>query len=434
MPKIFIVSLGCPKNLSDAEVMAGELASAGWRLAASEDEADAALINTCAFLGSAVKESEGEIKRLLRLKARGKLSKVIVTGCLVEREKDGLLKRFPGLDAAVGIHALASIARAVKESGSYILPVGALNSPRFKARLTARHSAYLKIADGCNNRCAYCLIPSIRGGFRSKPPEQLAEEARRLAESGAVEISLIAQDTTTYGADLKGRPGLAGLLAELTRIKPVKWWRLMYVYPERLDKELIAVMRDTRSVCRYLDMPLQHIATPVLKRMNRISTEKSIKAKIEELRKAMPDIALRTNFIVGFPGETEKDFRKLLGFVNSARLDNVGVFKYSPEPGTAAAGMPGQVPEDVKEERAEELIQAQSAVVDAINGELPGSTVRVLMDTPGFGRTYRDAPDIDGRVEILTAKKSARTPKPGEIVSVKITEATGYLRRGFLIK
>ena len=433
MPKIFIVSLGCPKNLSDAEVMAGELASAGWRLAASEDEADAALINTCAFLGSAVKESEGEIKRLLRLKARGKLSKVIVTGCLVEREKDGLLKRFPGLDAAVGIHALASIARAVKESGSYILPVGALNSPRFKARLTARHSAYLKIADGCNNRCAYCLIPSIRGGFRSKPPEQLAEEARRLAESGAVEISLIAQDTTTYGADLKGRPGLAGLLKELTRIKSVAWWRLMYVYPERLDKELIALMRGTGSVCRYLDMPLQHIATPVLKRMNRISTEKSIKAKIAELRKAMPDIALRTNFIVGFPGETDKDFKKLLGFVRSARLDNVGVFKYSPEPGTSAATMPGQVPEEVKEERADELIQAQSAVVDAINGELPGSTVKVLMDSPSFGRTYRDAPDIDGRVELLQAEKSARTPKPGEIVSVKITEATGYLRRGFLV-
>ena len=428
MPKLFIVSLGCPKNLSDAEVMAGELAAAGWELVPDEEGADAALVNTCAFLGSAVAESEGEIKRLLGLKARGKLSKVIVSGCLVEREREGLLKRFPGLDAAVGIHALASAAKAIEQGRSYILPAaGPLDSPRLKARLTAAHSAYLKVADGCDNRCAYCLIPSIRGGFRSKPVEALAEEARNLAASGAVEISLIAQDTTSYGADLYGRPRLAWLLNTLLQTPGVKWWRLMYVYPERLTKDVIEVMRGNRNVVRYLDMPLQHVSDRILKRMNRASTEKSIKDKIAELRRAMPDIAIRTNFIVGFPGETSEDFNRLLGFVKKARLDSVGVFKYSREPGTTAASFPGQVPEEVKEERAGALIQAQSRVLDAVNLDLKGKKLDVLMDSPLFGRTYRDAPEIDGRVEVEALP--GRPLKAGDLVKVKITGAVGYLRK-----
>ncbi len=432
MPKLFIVSLGCPKNLSDAEVMAGELAAAGWQLTAEEDGADAALINTCAFLGSAVEESEGEIKRLLGLKARGKLSKVMVSGCLVEREKEGLMKRFPGLDALVGINALSKAALAVESGKNYILPSeGVLASPRLKARLTAPHSAYLKVADGCDNRCAYCLIPSIRGSFRSKPVESLAEEARNLAESGAVEISLIAQDTTSYGADLYGRPRLAWLLNALLRIKSVKWWRLMYVYPERLTPEVIEIMRANKSVCRYLDMPLQHISDRILKRMNRTSSEKSVKDKIAELRKAMPDIAIRTNFIVGFPGESQEDFNRLLAFVKKTRFDNVGVFKYSREPGTAAASFPGQVPEDVKEARANALINAQSRVLDTINAGLKGRKLGILMDSPLFGRTYRDAPEIDGRVEVETAagKKAGPPLKAGDFINARITSAAGYLRR-----
>ncbi len=433
MPKLFIVSLGCPKNLSDAEVMAGELAAAGWELTADEAGADAALVNTCAFLGSAVKESEDEIKRLLSLKARGKLSKVIVTGCLVEREKEKLAARFPGLDALVGIHALAKAAKAIEEGRNYILPgEGPLSSPRLKTRLTARHSAYLKIADGCDNRCAYCLIPSIRGPFRSKPVEALAEEARNLAASGAVEISLIAQDTTNYGKDLYGRPRLAWLLNELLLIKSVKWWRLMYVYPERLTSEVIEIMRANKAVCRYVDMPLQHVSDRILKRMNRASTEKSIKTKIAELRRAMPDIAIRTNFIVGFPGETNEDFSRLLGFVKKARLDSVGVFKYSREPGTAAAGFPGQVPEDVKEERAQALISAQSRVLDSVNADLKGKKLEVLMDSPLFGRSHREAPEIDGRVEVEQVK-GGRPLKAGDLVKVRITGATGYLRRAVVL-
>jgi ribosomal protein S12 methylthiotransferase len=428
MPKLFIVSLGCPKNLSDAEIMAGELAAAGWQLSASEEGADAALVNTCAFLGSAVEESEGEIRRLLRLKARGKLRKVLVAGCLVEREKEGLLKRFPGLDALVGINALAKAAEAMASGNSYIPPAAAhLDSPRLKARLTAPHSAYLKVADGCDNRCAYCLIPSIRGAFRSKPMESVAEEARRLASSGAVEISLIAQDTTSYGADLYGRPRLAELLGELVQIKEVRWWRLMYVYPERITKDLIAVMKEHKSVTRYLDMPLQHISDKMLKRMNRTSTEASIRAKIDELRRAMPDIALRTNFIVGFPGETQADFKKLLSFVKTAGFDNVGVFPYSREPGTSAAGFPGQVPEPLKTERADALIQAQSGVVDSINAGLRGKTLELLMDSARFGRTYRDAPEIDGRVEVEPPPGASL--KAGDFVKARIVSAAGYLRR-----
>ncbi len=433
MPKLFIVSLGCPKNLSDAEVMAGELAAAGWELTGDEVGADAALVNTCAFLGSAVKESEDEIRRLLSLKARGKLSKVMVTGCLVEREKEELSARFPGIDALVGVHALSKAAKAIEEGRNYILPgEGPLSSPRLKTRLTAPHSAYLKVADGCDNRCAYCLIPSIRGPFRSKPVEALAEEARNLAASGAVEISLIAQDTTSYGKDLYGRPRLAWLLNELLLIKDVKLWRLMYVYPERLTKEVIEIMRSNKSICRYVDMPLQHVSDRILKRMNRSSSEKSIKDKIAELRKAMPEIAIRTNFIVGFPGESQEDFNRLLGFVKKGRLDSVGVFKYSREPGTTAAGFPGQVPEEVKEERAQALISAQSRVLDGLNAELIGKKMDILMDSPVFGRSYREAPEIDGRVEVENLN-GARPLKAGDLVKARITGATGYLRRAAVI-
>jgi ribosomal protein S12 methylthiotransferase len=410
--------------------MAGEFAAAGWQLTADETEADAALVNTCAFLGSAVEESEREINRLLGLKARGKLAKVMVTGCLAEREKKGLTARFPGLDAVVGINALSQAAKALERGGIYVPAAsGPLFSPRLKARLTAPHSAYLKIADGCDNRCAYCLIPSIRGPFRSKPLEAVVEEAHNLAASGAVEISLIAQDTTSYGADIYGGPRLAGLLTELVKIKSVKWWRLMYVYPERLTPELLAAVKKNKSVCRYLDMPLQHISDGVLCRMKRATTERSIKAKIAELRRLMPGIALRTNFIVGFPGETEADFRKLLSFVKRTRFSNVGVFKYSREKGTPAADMPDQVPETVKTERLEALVRAQSEVVDGINAAMKGKTEEVLMDSPLFGRTYRDAPEIDGHVEVLVPQ-GARPPKAGEFIKVAISGASGYLRRG----
>jgi len=434
MPKLFIVSLGCPKNLTDTEVMAGQLASAGFELTAAVEEADVVLINTCAFLNSAVKESEAAINRFISLKKRGKISRIAVAGCLVEREKELLLKKFPQIDAVVGINALDRINSALSGKKNYILPgAGPLTAPRLKMRLTAPHTAYLKVADGCDNRCAYCAIPMIRGPFRSKPVKDVVAEAKDLAASGAREISLIAQDTTSYGMDACGKPGLPALLKRLVKLDGIDWLRLMYVYPEKISLEILELMRDEKKICRYLDMPLQHISDNVLQRMNRRSTAGSIKAKIAEIRKLVPDLAFRTNFIVGFPGETERDFRELCGFVADTGFDNVGVFAYSREAGTPAAAFPGQVPGKVKTARMNELISVQSRVLDKKNAALVGRTVTVLMDSPIFGRTRRDAPEIDGRVEVIRDTGSGtRGPQlsAGKFVEVKITEASGYLRRG----
>ncbi|OGS66708.1 MAG: ribosomal protein S12 methylthiotransferase RimO [Elusimicrobia bacterium RIFOXYB2_FULL_62_6] len=427
--KIFLVSLGCPKNLADAEVLAGGLAEAGYGLTADEAKAGAVLINTCAFLRSAVKESEKEIRRFSALKKSGKIKKILVAGCLVERERDALLKKFPQVDAVVGINALDKAAAALDGRGRcFIAPVSALTAPELKLRLTAPHSAYLKVADGCDNRCAYCAIPAIRGRFRSKPLDQVVGEAEDLVRSGAKEISLIAQDTTLYGADLYGRPKLCALLKKLVKLRGLKWLRLMYVYPERVTADILRLIRDEEKLCHYLDMPLQHISDRVLKNMNRRSTGKTIRAKLAEIRRYVPDMALRTSFITGFPGETEKDFSELLGFVAEAGFDNVAVFPYSREPGTPAAALPGQLPARVKNARARSLIAAQSRVLDGKNRALAGKTVKVLLDSPSSGRTYRDAPEIDGRVEIT----GAAGRKAGDFVSVRITGAAGYIRRGII--
>lgn len=440
MSKVFIVSLGCPKNLTDAEVLAGRLAEAGFELTADETGADLALINTCAFLRSAVRESEAEIGRAITLKKRGVISKIAVTGCLVEREKRRLLKKFPGIDAIVGINALDRIIPALNgETGGLVPGAAPLHAPELKLRLTATHTAYLKIADGCENRCSYCAIPTIRGPFRSKPLEEVVKEAGDLAASGAREISLIAQDTTAYGMDLYGRSMLYELLRKLVKTGGADWLRLMYVYPEKTPLKVIELMRDERAFCRYLDMPLQHISDAILKKMNRRSTESSIRDKLASIRKIVPGIALRTSFIVGFPGETEKDFSKLCAFVAEAGFDNMGVFAYSREPGTPAAAMPGQVPEKVKAERVDELTAVQSRVIDKINSGLTGKTVKVLLDSADSGRTFRDAPEIDGKVRVTVPKRRAadrtrpRRPKAGEFVRVKITGASGYLRRGELV-
>ena len=430
-----MVSLGCPKNLTDSEAMAGTLAAAGYELTDDERQADIALINTCAFLSAAVRESEAEIGRFLALKKTGSIKAVIAAGCLGERLKDELLRRFPGLDAVVGVNALDKVAEALRGKKTVIPRLtGKFRLPVHKVRLTAPHSAYLKIADGCDNRCAYCLIPDLRGPFRSKPMQAVIEEAGNLVSSGAKEISLIAQDTTSYGADLYGKPRLFELLKGLVGIKGLLWLRLMYVYPEKLTGDILALMRERGSICRYVDMPLQHISDNVLKKMNRRSSERSIRSKIAELRLAMPDIAIRTNFIVGFPGETGEDFEKLEKFVRETRFDNLGVFKYSPEKGTPAASAAAQVPQEVKDARFKRLVAAQSLAVDNLNAGLKGKTLSVLMDSAFFGRTYRDAPDIDGRVEIIKGAARAKPDlKAGDFVSVKITGASGYTRRGTVI-
>jgi len=425
--KFTVVSLGCPKNLTDAEVLAGELLAAGHQFVSDDSEAEAVIINTCAFLRSAVREAEGEIRHYLVFKKRGLYRKVIVTGCLSEAMGENLLKKYPGLNAVVGIHRLSDITKAFRKDGCYITGQqdGPIYSPLNKMRFTAGHSAYLKIADGCDNRCAYCLIPFIRGRFRSKPLEQLVREAGDLADSGAVEISLIAQDTTRYGEDIYGEPYLDRLLKELVKIKSVRWWRIMYAYPERVTDGLISVMRDNGTVCRYLDIPLQHISTPVLRAMRRLSTEDSIKEKIESLRSAMPDIALRTNFIAGFPGETDKDAEKLVSFIKETKFSNVGVFEYSPEKGTAAAEMDGQIPEEVKHARAEAVIEAQSRVLDGLNKELIGRETVFLADSEDRGRAFWDAPDIDGSV----VPESHAGLSAGKFYSGRIISADAYVRK-----
>jgi len=429
--KTYIVSLGCPKNLTDTEEIMGTLQNAGIEIVTSEQDADALLINTCAFIKPAVTEAKAEIRRALKLKKNGRIKRVAVAGCLVQREGSALREQFPAVDAFIGIGSLEDAAKALKTGRDRFgkMPK-TLASPKAKIRATMPHTAYLKLADGCNNRCAYCTIPYIRGPFRSKPLEEVVAEARALAEAGARELSLIAQDTTSYGQDLYGGSALCAAIKKIARIKEVRWIRIMYAYPERVTAELIALMAREPKVCRYLDIPLQHISDPVLRAMNRCSTEKLIREKIAALRAAMPDIAIRTNFIVGFPGETAQDFEKLKAFVRDMKFSNVGVFEYCREDGTPAAAMKKQVSTAVKKARAEELIGVQSRVVDALNKKLRGKVLDVMPDGERFGRSYMDAPDIDGGVVV-------DTPKPleaGKIVRVKITGGEGYLRRGVIAK
>lgn len=427
--KVFIISLGCTKNLTDTEIIAGELNKAGMEIVYDVNQADAALLNTCAFLKSARAEAEAEIKHFLKLKKTGHLKKVVVAGCLVQVKGENLLKKYPELDSIMDIYSLDKAAKAFKKPNPYLSEPILLESPLYKTRLTLQHTSYLKIADGCNNHCAYCLIPQIRGHLRSKPYDQVFQEAKDLALSGAKEISVIAQDTTRYGEDLYKKPALTELLKKLSKIKSVKWWRIMYAYPERITAELINLIKDESSICHYLDMPLQHISDDVLKRMNRISTEKSIRKVIDNLKKAMPDFSIRTNFIVGFPGETEKDFKKLLSFVKTEELDNVGVFEYSSEKGTPAAKMPEQIPDEIKHERAARLIDVQSKFLRKANKRIVGKTITALADSSAAGRTYKDAPDIDGAIIFANPQKNIT----GKFVKAKIIKAEGYIKTAQII-
>ncbi len=431
MKKICLISLGCPKNLTDSEELLGNLKAFGHQIVQNENETDIAVLNTCAFIAPAVKEAETEIKKLINLKKSGRLEKIIICGCLVEREKIKLKKKFPQIDSIVSTKALDKITIAVKKNGAYLKTSSdLLLSPNYKLRLTAEHSAYLKIADGCDNCCSYCLIPSLKGRFRSKSIEMIINETKDLLETGAKEISLIAQDTTNYGIDLYGKPVLPKLLKKLIKIPQLKWLRLMYLYPERLNKELLNLIKNEKIICKYLDIPLQHISDNVLKAMNRQSTEKSIREKITEIKKMMPNISLRTNFITGFPGETEKDFQKLLDFIKEVEFDYVGIFPYSKEKGTTAFNLKSQIPEKIKQERVNLLIDTQSAVIDKINARMINKKVRILMDNAKYGRTFAEAPDIDGTFLV----ESKKPLKPGSFVQAKIVEAVGYNRKAIPLK
>ena len=419
----YLISLGCPKNLTDSENFSARLLANGHKIVFKEEDADIIIINTCGFLSSAIKEAKQNIRYALKLKQKGIIKKVAVTGCAVDRLKEDLVREFKDADLFFSISKQDIIEKIINKKGFLYSPIQReLFMPQYKLSLTATHSAYLKVADGCNNRCAYCAIPFIRGNYRSKTIEEIVAEAKLLAKNGAKEISLIAQDTTSYGQDLYGKPELVKLLKKLIKIKDICRLRIMYAYPHRVTKELADLMASEEKIFSYLDIPLQHISKDILLRMNRHCGPEKIKETLTMLKERVANIAIRTNFIVGFPGETEKDFKELLKFVKEYEFDNVGVFEFFREPGTAAYDMKKQIPASVKKERALELNKVQSRVVDKINKKLVGSVMEVISDTETSGRTYRDAPDIDGTLVFEKPVKS------GEIFKAKIIKAKGYQR------
>ena len=420
--KFYLISLGCPKNLTNSEEFSARLLARGHQLVFSPQKADEIIINTCGFIASAVKEAKDEIRYALKLKKQGVVKKVAVTGCLVERFKEQVAKEFPEIDTLFSIGAQEKIEDTLQARGTLLEPLPvSLYLPKYKMSLTAPHTAYLKIADGCNNRCAYCTIPFIRGNYRSKPMEDIVREARLMTQNGVKEISLIAQDTTSYGMDLYKKVQFLPLLEKLLKIRGLGRLRIMYAYPHRMTREIARLMASTDKIFHYVDIPLQHIADPVLKRMNRHCDGAQIRRTLDMLKKEVPDISLRTNFIVGFPGETKKDFNELKKFVAKYEFDNMGVFEYFREKGTAAYEMK-QVPAAVKHERAHELEEVQSRVIDKINKRLIGSTLEAIADGEDFGRTYKDAPDIDGKVTFT------RPVKAGSIFKARVVAAQGYER------
>lgn len=420
--KFYIISLGCPKNLTNSEEFCARLLAHGHRLVFTPQEADEIIINTCGFISSAVKESKEQIRAALELKQKGIVKKVAVTGCLVERFKEEVVRDFPQLDTVFSIAAQAQAEKVLTRPGHAFLPLpDSLYLPPYKMTLTAPHTAYLKVADGCNNRCAFCTIPFIRGRYHSKPMEDVIQEARLLIENGVREISLIAQDTTSYGIDLYGKAQLVPLLEKLLRLKGLGRLRIMYAYPHRVTLPLAQLMASTPQIFHYLDIPLQHIANPVLKRMNRHCDADQIRRTLDMLKTHVPDISIRTNFIVGFPQETQKDFNELKKFVRQYQFDNVGVFEYYREKGTASYALK-QIPAAVKHQRARELVDVQSRVVDALNRRLQGSILEAIADGPTLGRTYKDAPDIDGTATFT------RPVTPGTIFKARVVSAQGYQR------
>ena len=431
--KIGLISLGCPKNLVDSEVMLGLLKKEGYCITEDFNRCDAAVINTCSFIEDAKKESIDLILRILELKKEKKIRSVIVAGCLPQRYLNELKKEFKEVDAFLGTNDFSQIVDAVKKTLNGGRYNGRFGEPVFlygdqpRSLITPRHFAYLKVAEGCNNRCSYCVIPDIRGKLRSRPVESILAEARRLsAKRRLSEINLIGQDITSYGADLYGRPELAQLVKKLAELKPAKWIRLLYTHPGHYTDELIDVVRDEPSVCKYLDLPLQHISDRILRLMNRGVTKKDITGLIERLRRRIPNLAIRTTFIVGFPGETDAEFMELLDFVKEEKFERLGVFDYSREEGTPAYRFKDQVPEDVKKARLDEVMKLQQEIARGVNTKFMGRQLEVLIDEADkssyVGRTEYDAPEVDGNCFI----KSKKAHKPGDFVKVKITDTLEY--------
>ena len=433
MTKVGFISLGCSKNLVDTEVMLYKLHSAGFEITPNEEEAEIIVVNTCGFIESAKRESIDNILDAAELKKWGKCRHIIATGCLVERYREEIFEEMPEVEALVGVGSLEDIAEACQavmrgERYSSFKDKEAMTLGGDRIVTTEPHTAYLKIAEGCDNRCTYCAIPLIRGRLRSRSVEDIVAEAKDLESMGVKEINLIAQDTTRYGLDLYGEYSLARLVRALTKETNIPWIRLLYCYPDKITDELIEELKSNDRLLKYMDIPIQHISDSVLLRMNRHGDGKTIRDAVKRLRDSVPGIVLRTTAMVGFPGETEEDFAELCEFIKETRFERFGAFTFSPEEGTAAAEMDCQIDEQTKQDRYDILMQTQLTACEDMGEEKIGSTVKVLCD--GFdtvaeiyyGRSYADAPDVDGRVYF----KSPRKISPGAFVDVKITEALDY--------
>ena len=432
--KLLFVSLGCDKNLVDTEVMLGLLASRGYEMTDDENQADVIVINTCCFIHDAKQESVDTILEMAEYKKCGQLKALIVTGCLAERYRKEILDEIPEVDAVLGTAAYDKILDAVDEalSGRKLLEMEELNRiPCVETKrqvTTGGHYAYLKIAEGCDKHCTYCIIPKIRGRFRSVPMERLISEAKMLAEQGVKELILVAQETTLYGKDLYGGKCLPGLLKELCKISGLQWIRILYCYPEEITDELIAVMKDEPKICHYLDLPIQHANDDILKRMGRRTTKQELKDIVAKLRKKIPDICLRTTLITGFPGETQAQHEELMEFVDEMEFDRLGVFTYSQEEDTPAAEMPDQIEEEVKKERQAELMELQQEIAFDAAEQMIGREVLVMIegkvaDEPAYvGRTYRDAPNVDGLIFVETGELL----ETGDFARVTVTGAQEY--------
>ena len=431
---ILFISLGCDKNLVDSEVMLGLLNAKGYQMVDDEMEADIIIVNTCCFIHDAKEESIQTILEMAQYKTDGRLKVLVVTGCLAQRYQQEILDEIPEVDAVLGTTSYDKIVEAVEEAlaGKGHVEVEDIDAlPLVDTRrlvTTGGHFAYLKIAEGCDKHCTYCIIPNIRGNFRSVPMERLIKEAGELAGQGVKELILVAQETTLYGKDLYGEKSLHRLLRELCKISGIRWIRILYCYPEEIDENLIQVMKEEKKICHYLDLPIQHANDDILKRMGRRTSKKQLEEIIGRLRREIPDIALRTTLITGFPGETKEQHEELMEFVDEMEFDRLGVFTYSPEEDTPAADMPDQVPEEVKEERQAEIMELQQEIVFDQAEAMIGREVLVMIEgkvadeNAYVGRTYKDAPNVDGLIFINTEVELMS----GDFAKVKVTGALEY--------
>lgn len=440
-----LVSLGCPKNLVDSEVMLGFLNEAGFQVTTDRSEAEVLIVNTCAFLSASIDESVDALRDVVSYKGRDNCKAVIATGCLPQRDLPFLRKAVPGIDGFVGAADLPSIVPVVRDAVAGRVPVAVTQSgyvyedttPRMLA--TPGWTAYIKIAEGCNHKCTFCVIPQIRGPFRSRPVESIVSEARRLGDKGVKEIVLISQDSTRYGLDIYGKRNIEELLSALAAVESVEWIRLLYCYPTFVSDQLIKVMASHDRLCKYFDIPLQHAHPTILEAMKRPGSAADYRRLVEKIRRTMPDVTLRTTFIVGFPGETEEHFRFLLDFVEEMQFDRMAGFRYSPEPGAPSATYPDQVPVEVAEERYHRLMVTQQKVSQKVTRRKIGCRIKVLLEQTsghkgtngngggsarfwkGVGRSEGDAPDIDATVYVNRCES-----RPGDMINVRITGAHEY--------